>query len=118
MQRVPVLRRAADIGPNLVDELLAIPSLAPVIDQSGAKESVFRLVIEREEVVLEVPDTANRAAITQVLAQHVRRDPAPLGPTPKPRKDRAREALDAIDSTKLTAETRKLVAVLRELIDD
>ena len=115
MQRVPVLLRPSEIGPNLLDELQAIPSLAPVVEPSGAKAAVMRLAIERDEVVLDVPDDADRQAITRVIGAHVKREPVPIGPPLKSRKDRARDALAAIDSTK---ENKKLLAVLRELVDD
>lgn len=60
---------------KLVDELAAVPSLAPIVLENGWKEARFQIGSDdRGGVWLIVPDDADDAAIAAVLAAH---DPTP-----------------------------------------
>jgi len=95
---------------KLLAELHTLPALAP------RAHPVLGLVavtsIDGHDLCL--PDDVDLREVARIVAAH---DGQPRE-RPKSRKDRARDALAAIDSTKLTGENKKLLAVLRELVDD
>lgn len=100
---------------KLADDLMAaIPALRPVPGEDGILVHVCTVDATEAGVVVVAPDEANQKAIAAVVKAH---DPTPP-PALKTKQERAREALATVDGAKLTAETRKLLAVLEELVED
>lgn len=69
---------------------------------------------ENGPLVLTIPADISKAAVNAVLEDH---DPTPAV-TAVARKERAKALLQTIDGTKITGETKKLMAVLAELVED
>lgn len=100
---------------KLMAELIALPFLQPIDREGLGKVMVFTLSGGKGNTIeIDAPDDADEQAIGAVITAH---DATPTE-RPKDRKKRAKDALAAIDGSKLTAETRKLLAVLAELVDD
>ena len=110
MRRIPIA--GAFDADKLIAELQAIPALQPKPHPDPFLGTVAQVNISGNEICL--PDDVDLREVARIVAAH---DGQPRE-RPKSRKDRARDALAAIDGTKLTGENKKLLAVLRELVDD
>lgn len=97
---------------KLIAELHAIPALRPKPHPDPLIGTVAQVNISGTDLCL--PDDVDLREVARIVATH---DGQPRE-RPKSRKDRARDALATIDGTKLTGENKKLLAVLRELVDD
>lgn len=62
---------------------------------------------------IEIPDEVSAAAVRAAVRDH---DTTPTAP-PVSKRQRAKDALAAIDGSKLTGENKKLLAVLADLVD-
>lgn len=72
------------------------------------------MVIHADRITLDLPKDVTEAQIDAVINAH---DPTPPPPV-LTKRELAREKLAAIDATKITGETKKIIAVLADLLDD
>lgn len=94
---------------KLHDELLAaIPALAPKANDAGEREAVFTLSGDGGELVLEIPDDVDEAAVAAVVNAH---DPTPPPPPPPPLAKRLLTRLEATDPTLVTATQLRAVFI-------